>query len=161
MPCGHGPRRALLRACTGLCGECLRRAGGVGSRCASAWRGVLRRVHGEYRDQYYCCPVARDPNLCASGDQLVPLLAFVCLQLMDGLTTVVFLRSGVEEGNPLIRVALAAFGQSAWALVAPKALAILLGVYAWRSGRMGLLRKMNLLFAACVVWNVAAIFRAG
>lgn len=86
----------------------------------------------------------------------VLLLAFVCLQIMDALTTMVFLRFGLLEGNPLIRLALGA-AQPALALVAAKVLALALGVFAWRSGRTGLLRKMNVLFGACVAWNLAAI----
>jgi hypothetical protein len=89
----------------------------------------------------------------------VLLLAFVGLQVMDVLTTLVFLGLGVEEGNPLIRLLLAGSVTThrGLALVAPKVFAIALGAYAWRSGRMGLLRKMNLLFAACVVWNIIVI----
>lgn len=80
---------------------------------------------------------------------------------MDGLTTLAFLRHGVNEGNPLIRLVLAGCAQPELAVAGPKAFAILLGLYAWRRGRMGLLRRMNLLFAICVAWNVVAIFRAG
>lgn len=86
--------------------------------------------------------------------------AFVCLQVMDTLTTLLFLRLGVGEANPLIRAVLATSAQPALALAAPKVLAIALGLYAWRSGRKGLLRKMNLLFALCVGWNLVAITAA-
>ncbi len=65
---------------------------------------------------------------------------------------------GVEEGNPLIRWALASCSRPELALAAPKVLAIALGICAWRRRRMGLLRKMNVLFALCLVWNLAAIY---
>jgi hypothetical protein len=87
----------------------------------------------------------------------VLLIAFICLQMLDALTTMVFLRFGVSEGNPLIRMALGASAQPAFALAAAKLLAVMLGLFAWRSGRAGLLRRMNLLFAVCVGWNIAAI----
>ena len=76
---------------------------------------------------------------------------------MDAFTTMVFLRFGVHEGNPLIRLALAGAAQPELALVVAKVLAVALGVFAWRSGRTGLLRKMNVLFGACVTWNLVAI----
>ena len=84
------------------------------------------------------------------------LIGFVFLQIMDAFTTLLFLHNGVDEASPLIRMFLSAFGDPALALAAPKVWAIALGVYAWHSGRHGLLRKMNVLFALCVCWNVAA-----
>jgi len=88
---------------------------------------------------------------------VVLLFAFICLQMLDALTTLVFLRFGLSEGNPLIRLALGSSAQPAYALAAAKLLAVALGLFAWRSGRSALLRKMNLLFAACVTWNIVAI----
>lgn len=76
---------------------------------------------------------------------------------MDALTTLLFLRHGVTEANPLIRAVLGASAQPALALAWSKVFAIGLALYAWRSGRRGLLRRMNLLFAACVAWNLVAI----
>ncbi len=90
----------------------------------------------------------------------MPLAAFILLQALDALTTLVFLRQGVQEGNPLIRVALASVREPAIALLVPKLFAVLLGVYAWRRERWRLLWRMNALFAVCVAWNVAAIYRS-
>jgi hypothetical protein len=84
------------------------------------------------------------------------LLAFICLQAMDILTTLLFLHHGVAEANPLIRAALTGSIQPAMALVLAKVLAIALATFAWRSGRTRLLWKVNLLFALCVAWNLAA-----
>jgi hypothetical protein len=87
----------------------------------------------------------------------VLLFVFVCLQAMDALTTIVFLRFGVHEANPLVRMALAAFTRPELGVIAPKLFAVGLGVFAWRTGRTRLLWTMNILFAACVAWNVMAI----
>lgn len=80
---------------------------------------------------------------------------------MDALTTLLFLRQGVSEANPLIRAALSISSNPALALVAPKVFAIALALYAWRSGRRGLLRRMNILFALFVGWNLVAVAVAG
>ena len=86
------------------------------------------------------------------------LLAFICLQALDILTTLWFLHNGVGEANPLIRMALAGSASPGMALVIPKIFAISLATLAWRSGRTRLLWRVNLLFALCVVWNLIAAF---
>jgi hypothetical protein len=63
----------------------------------------------------------------------------------------------VAEANPLMRAAMAVAGQPALALAIPKMLAIGVAFYAWRSGRSRLLRRINVLFTLCVVWNLAAL----
>ena len=83
---------------------------------------------------------------------------FIYLQCLDVITTLVFLHSGVAEGNPLMRLAFAGSLKPAAALLLAKSLGIGLAGYAWISGRSGLLRKMNIVFTVCVVWNVVAIF---
>jgi len=85
------------------------------------------------------------------------LMQFVGLQIADAVTTLLFLRHGVDEANPLIRLAMAMFGQPALGLAIAKALGIGVALVAWRTGRCGLLRKINLLFAACVAWNLLTI----
>ena len=84
------------------------------------------------------------------------LFSFICLQALDALTTLLFLRHGVGEANPLIRAALAGAADPRIALALAKILAVVLGTLAWRSGRKRLLRKMNVLFALCVAWNLVA-----
>jgi hypothetical protein len=90
------------------------------------------------------------------SETLMILLSFICLQALDGLTTLLFLRHGVGEANPLIRAALAGAADPRIALALTKLLAVALGIVAWRSGRKRLLWKMNLLFALCVAWNLVA-----
>jgi hypothetical protein len=83
------------------------------------------------------------------------LFAFICLQVMDTLTTLLFLRHGVHEANPLIRAALVS-ADPGIAVGVPKVLAIGLAMVAWYSGRKKLLRKVNVLYFVFVVWNLAA-----
>ena len=86
------------------------------------------------------------------------LIQFLCLQFLDVLTTLVFLNAGVIEGNPLVRMALGAgLGNPTAVLIGLKAIACGCAVHAWRTRRRRLLSRLNLLFAACVVWNLAAI----
>jgi hypothetical protein len=84
------------------------------------------------------------------------LFVFICLQVMDTLTTLLFLHHGVAEANPLIRAALAGSARPGVGLVLAKVFAIALATFAWRSGRKGLLWKINLLFLLCVAWNLIA-----
>jgi hypothetical protein len=84
------------------------------------------------------------------------LLAFIGLQVMDTLTTLLFLHQGVREGNPLMRVALSGSLQPQVTLILTKIFAITLATFAWRTGRIALLRKMNVLFALFVAWNLVA-----
>lgn len=85
------------------------------------------------------------------------LLTFIGLQVLDALTTAVFLNMGVEEGNPLIRLALAQGDHAGFALAAAKLFAIALAAFAWRSGRRKLLLKMDILFGLAVAWNLIVI----
>jgi hypothetical protein len=87
----------------------------------------------------------------------VLLIQFICLQALDLATTLAFLSLGIGEGNPIVRAALSSPVPPAVSLSVVKGLALMLGLYAWRSGRRRLLRKMNLLYAVCLAWNVAAM----
>jgi hypothetical protein len=88
---------------------------------------------------------------------MATLLLFVALQLCDALTTLVFLRHGVAEANPLIRFALGLSASPALPLFALKAAACALAWSAWRSERRRLLSRVNCFFAACVAWNLLAL----
>ncbi|MGB9457878.1 MAG: DUF5658 family protein [Bryobacteraceae bacterium] len=91
----------------------------------------------------------------------MPLLAFICLQALDGLTTILFLGRGVAEGNPLVRAALhASQAGPALPLLAVKLAGVAVAFYAYRSGRLKMLRRINVLFALCIAWNLAAIVTA-
>lgn len=88
---------------------------------------------------------------------MASLLVFIALQICDGLTTLVFLRHGVAEANPLIRFALGLSASPVLPLLAVKTAGCALAYLAWRLNRRRLLRRVNFFFAACVAWNLVAI----
>lgn len=85
------------------------------------------------------------------------LLEYSYLQLLDLLTTLAFLMHGLQEGNPLVRLALFYAPHPLTGLVLVKAAAVALGVVCWKLGRLRLLSRVNVLFAIVVAWNVAAL----
>jgi hypothetical protein len=88
----------------------------------------------------------------------MPLLAqYSVLQVLDLLTTLVFLSAGVQEGNPLVVQAMRWAQDPLGGLLGVKLLALAIGVYCWSAGRHTLLRRANWVFAALVMWNVVAI----
>lgn len=76
------------------------------------------------------------------------------MQVLDILSTMAFLLGGVEEANPFVRGAIAFLGSPLLGLAAVKILGLLLGLYCWRSGRVVLLERANLFFAALVAYNL-------
>ncbi|HEV2198488.1 MAG TPA: DUF5658 family protein [Bryobacteraceae bacterium] len=85
------------------------------------------------------------------------LLQYSYLQVLDFMTTIAFLVNGVQEGNPLVRLALQFGPTPLTGLFIVKLVAVALGVYCWRFGRQKLLGRINIMFAAVVVWNIAAL----
>lgn len=85
------------------------------------------------------------------------LLLFFLLQLGDAATTLAFLHRGISEANPLVAALLRMPASPAVTLVAVKVLGCGLAAFAWKSGRRPLLRRVNVFFALCVVWNLAAL----
>ncbi len=79
------------------------------------------------------------------------------LQLLDLMTTVAFLIHGVQEANPVVRLAIGIAPNPLSGLLMVKVLAIMLGLYCWRMGRTRVLQRMNVLFALVVAWNLAAL----
>ena len=84
-------------------------------------------------------------------------LLFAALQVCDMLTTLLFLRHGVAEANPLMRAAITVASHPLIALALPKLAALALALYAARSGRTRLLARINVLFTCCVAWNLLAL----
>ena len=84
-------------------------------------------------------------------------IQFSYLQVLDLLTTVAFLVNGVQEGNPLVRLALKMSPHPLGGLVGIKVVAVLLGIYCWRLGKDRLLARANVLFALLVAWNMLAL----
>jgi F0F1-type ATP synthase membrane subunit a len=85
------------------------------------------------------------------------LLHFSYLQVLDFLTTVAFLVNGIEEANPLVRLALRLGPNPIGGLILVKLLAIGLGIYCWRMGRQRLLARINVVFAMLIAWNLVAL----
>lgn len=84
-------------------------------------------------------------------------LTYVYLQGLDLLTTVAFLLSGVEEGNPIARFAMAQAPDPLTGLLLIKAVALALGLYCWSSARGLLLYRVNIGYAALIVWNLCCL----
>jgi len=82
----------------------------------------------------------------------VLLLWLVVLMFLDFCTTVVGLSVGMRELNPLVASLLRLAGLNG--LVLSKILAMALGLYFVYSGRLTLLRRVNVLMAAVVGWNL-------
>jgi hypothetical protein len=87
----------------------------------------------------------------------VTLLHYSYLQVLDFLTTVAFLVQGVQEGNPLVRLAMQITPSPMMGLLLVKVAAVGLGIYCWRGGRGRTLNKINLLFAVVVAWNLVSL----
>jgi hypothetical protein len=85
------------------------------------------------------------------------LVIFGYFQLLDILTTVVFLLNGVEEANPLVKFALRTAPNPLIGLLMIKLAALGLALYCWRLGRRSLLLRINILFAILVSWNLFAL----
>jgi len=85
------------------------------------------------------------------------LVQFSYLQLLDFLTTVAFLLVGVQEANPLVKLAFQLGPSPVAGLALVKLLGVGMGFYCYRQGRQSLLVKMNVFFAALVAWNLFAL----
>jgi len=89
------------------------------------------------------------------------LLQYSYLQMLDLLTTLAFMLHGIQEANPLVRLALRHSSTPWGGLLAVKLMALALGVYCWRCGREKLLTRINFLFAIVVAWNLVALIMGG
>ncbi len=85
------------------------------------------------------------------------LLQYSYLQVLDFLTTVAFLMTGVQEGNPIVRAILSYSPSAIVGLALVKAAAVILGIYCWRTRRTRILMRINILFALVIAWNLVAL----
>ncbi|MBM3810176.1 MAG: hypothetical protein FJW20_00945 [Acidimicrobiia bacterium] len=85
------------------------------------------------------------------------LWQFSYLQVLDFLTTMAFLIIGVQEGNPLVRLALELAPSPVAGLVLVKVAALGLGLACMRMGKAKLLSRINVMFAVVVAWNLVAL----
>jgi hypothetical protein len=88
------------------------------------------------------------------------LIQYSYLQVLDFLTTVAFLISGVQEANPLVRFVLNYGPDPLGGLLAVKIMAVGLGLFCWWKGRQRLLKRINMMFAGVVAWNLTALILA-
>jgi|SRR5947209_7143092 len=85
------------------------------------------------------------------------LVQYSYLQILDFLTTIAFLLSGIKEGNPLVRLAMSFSPSAVVGLMLVKTAAVILGLYCWRMRRERVLIRINILFAAVIAWNMVAL----
>jgi len=85
------------------------------------------------------------------------LVLFAYLQLLDLLTTVVFILHGVKEANPLVNFALTTAPTPIVGLLLVKGAALALGGICCLRGRQKLLVRMNVFFAVLISWNLVAM----
>jgi hypothetical protein len=85
------------------------------------------------------------------------LVQYSYLQILDFVSTIAFLAYGVQEANPLIRWLMAESSSPVTGLLVVKLAAVGLGIVAWRMNRRRLLARVNIFFAAVVVWNLVAL----
>jgi len=85
------------------------------------------------------------------------LMQYSYLQVLDFLTTTVFLLQGLQEANPMVRLALHWAPTPLGGLLLIKVVAVGLGLYCWKVGKQRLLSRVNILFAVVVAWNLAAL----
>jgi Domain of unknown function (DUF5658) len=79
------------------------------------------------------------------------------LQIMDLLSTLLFLAHGVKEANPLVKWSISVTDSNVAGLVAVKCIACLLALAAVQSGRTALVVKINRFFVFLVLWNLTAL----
>jgi len=82
---------------------------------------------------------------------------YAYLQVLDFLTTIAFLMHGVQEGNPVVRLAMSFSASPFSALLTMKLIAVALGIFCFTTGRERLLGRINIVFAALVAWNLVAL----
>jgi hypothetical protein len=85
---------------------------------------------------------------------------FAYLQVLDILSTIAFLVQGAGEANPLVRWSMQITPNPIVGLVAVKLVGILLGMICVRSGREGLLSRINLFYAGLIAWNLVCLILA-
>jgi hypothetical protein len=82
-------------------------------------------------------------------------IVFISLQALDFVTTLIVLRMGGSEANPLVsRFMLVGSLQG---LLFTKVLALTIAVVAVRARKYRVLRVVNVVFAGVVLWNLFVI----
>jgi hypothetical protein len=85
------------------------------------------------------------------------LLNFAYLQVLDLLTTSAFLLAGVREANPFVVFAMRLTSDPIAGLASVKALALLLGLFCWKTSRTRLLKTATAFYAVLVAYNLVCL----
>ena len=85
------------------------------------------------------------------------LAQFVYLQLLDVLTTLVYMEHRGRESNPLVKLLMHSAGSPIGGLLLTKLLAFGIALYCWRRSREKMLWGVNLFYSAVVVWNLVML----
>jgi len=97
-------------------------------------------------------------------DQLRPMtlvmMTYFYLQSLDLLTTIAFLLVGVDEGNPVVRLAMQRASSPLAGLLTIKLVAVGLGVYCWVAGRRQLVLRVNYAYGMLIIWNLMCLVLA-
>src|ERR1700733_2525566 len=94
-------------------------------------------------------------NRFFKGKKMNFMAAFLYLQLLDFLTTLVGIRMGLAESSPFIRWMMNS--NPAMGLAASKAVAVLIAGICIATNRPNLIKYVNLWYAALAVWNLCLI----
>lgn len=94
-------------------------------------------------------------NRLFNGETVNYLAAFLYLQLLDFLTTMVGIRVGLAESSPFIRWMMNS--NPAAGLAASKIVAVLIAGICIGTGRPNLIKWVNGWYAALAVWNLCQI----
>jgi len=85
------------------------------------------------------------------------LLRCAGLQILDLVTTLLFLAHGVQEANPFVRWSMHVSHDNLGGLLVVKFIACLIALTAVQSGRTFVVARMNRFFAFLVLWNLLAL----
>ncbi len=93
-------------------------------------------------------------NLFTGLLQSSQFVQFAYLQTLDLLSTAAFLLRGVSEGNPFVRLMIHISPNPMWGLAFVKCLAVALALACVKMGKTSFLSKINMFYAALIVWNL-------
>jgi len=99
-------------------------------------------------------------NILVGYFQSSQLVQFAYLQALDLLSTAAFLSHGVGEANPLVRWFMSVAPSPVGGLLAVKVIGIVFAVYCVQSQRERLLSRINVFYAALIVWNMICLVMA-
>ncbi|HXJ38892.1 MAG TPA: DUF5658 family protein [Bryobacteraceae bacterium] len=90
---------------------------------------------------------------------MLAIQAFIYLQLLDFLTTLIGFKVGASEASPFI-AKMIHLTSPAWGVAASKVLGLGIGAICVASGRSRLITWINYWYAGLIVWNLCIILRA-